>query len=220
MSNAIKNSIIAKQLLTTLKDVAGQLKYITEVKQTPFQRLGYEVKIDESKITPEMLQKIDQTLVDICVELTNGITVEFPERTYEAVQPPLSFYPAAQQFFSGQNSLDPFAKFQPQQPFVGSRQQVTDPSSFNEEDRRLLMHVQEFVRNMHQQNQTFIDLYCQLLEKEPAYFVQGKCYKLLYRDITGMNIQQHRTYEIATDIRFFNHFNLLPITRLSIECVE
>lgn len=220
MSKSIVNSVVAKQLMTTLKDLTVQLKTIADAREWISHTQGYIVRIDEEKITPELLQRMNQALIEFYVELSSGINVESKPRTYEAVQPPLSFYPDAQQFFSGQNSFDPLAKFQPQQPFDVSRQQGGDAFIFNEEDRRLLSHVQEFMVNMQYRKQTFVDLYCQLLEKEPGDFVQGKCYKLLYRDITGMNLLKHQTREIATDIRFFNHFNLLPITRLFIECVE
>jgi len=220
MSKSIVNSVVAKQLMTTLKDITGQLKTVADARESISHTPGYTVRIDEEKITPELLQRMNQVLIEFYVELSSGIIAEPKPQTYEAVQLPFPSSPSFQRRFFENLNRDEFGRFQPQQPFADSRQQVTDPSSFNEEDRRLLMYVQEFVRNMHQQNQTFIDLYCQLLEKEPAYFVQGKCYKLLYRDVTGANIQQHRTYEIATDIRFFNQFNALPITRLSIECVE
>lgn len=219
MSNAIKNSIIAKQILTILKDITGQLRNIVEAKQPSSHRSTYGIKIDESKITPEMLQEIDNTLIQIYTDLFEGITVELPERTHEAVQPPFSINPAAQQFFSVQNSYDMLGGFHSTLLNTVNRPTFANPAFMNDEDRRLLARANQFVLNMRSQNQTFLDLYCEILEKEPDSFIdkKGGWFDLIFRKETGELEIKARTNDLANDWQFFKVFTELPITRVHIE---
>lgn len=133
MSKSIVNSVVAKQLMTTLKDITGQLKTVADARESISHTPGYTVRIDEEKITPELLQRMNQVLIEFYVELSSGIIAEPKSQTYEVVQLPFPSSPSFQRRFFENLNRDEFGRFQPQQPFADSRQQVTDPSSFNEE---------------------------------------------------------------------------------------
>lgn len=211
MSKTVINTVVAKQLMTTLKMIENQLKLVADSKQVIPHMVYHTVIIDEEKITPIALQRINQTLIEIYVELSDGIEIKEKERT-------LPEAPRVSGFESGPvPSLNPFLDRRRQKQSQNYWPQPMPSYQLNGEDTRLLIRAQQFEQNMWENQQNFGDFYCEIFEKEPGSFQQNQLYGLHHRGeslICGLIAQ---TREINTDQNFFNIFKTLPITTLHIE---
>lgn len=206
MSNAA-NAIIAKQMLTVLKNIADQLKIITETNTVVFQT----VAIDQEKITPENLQRMNSTLIDMYVQLNEGIKVEHTQQNtfLPGWLPPMNPHVNYREKSDFHYRYDPF--------FNNNQKSETIPFNLSEKDKELLKVVDSFERLIPNEGKKYGDLYSSLKICESRTLVDGKKYGLYFQDTNDLPLPVYTTCCINIDRNMVNLLKMYPITRLFIK---